>query len=84
MIDFTKYDSLKKEGAVVLQKVGTRAVIFVRSFDSTTGAENAPGMGTVNVADVLKGRDEAKKTVDGIDAFLADVAALGVDIAPSK
>lgn len=83
MIDFTKYSNLKKDGSVVLQKVGTRAVVFVRSFDPQSGAENAPAMATVNVADVLKVREEAQKTLSGIDAFLADVQATGVETSPA-
>lgn len=83
MIDFTKYSNLKKDGSVVLQKVGTRAVVFVRSFDPQSGAENAPAMATVNVSDVLKVREEAQKTLSGIDAFLADVKATGVETSPA-
>lgn len=84
MIDFSKYKELKNSGAVQIQKIGTRAVVFVRSFNPSTGEENAPAMGPVNVTDVLRGLDAAQKTVDGINAFLEDVKALGVSVEPAK
>jgi hypothetical protein len=84
MIDFTKYKELKEKEAIVLQKVGTRAVLFVRSFDPQNGSENAPQTATVNPADVRKARAEAQAVVAGIDAFLADIAAAGVDTGETK
>jgi len=82
MIDFIRYKELKKDNGIELKKVGTQAVVFVRRFDSTSGKEGMPEMGPVQVQQLLKTRDDQAKILEGIDAFLADVAALGVDISP--
>lgn len=79
-MDFSRYKELKATGAVQLQKVGTRAVIFIRSFHPETGEENPPTPGNVMPAEIVKARATAVATLEGIDAFIADVTALGVEI----
>lgn len=84
MIDFIQYDVLKKNGGLQMQKVGTQAVIFVRKFHPNTGRETQPDMGPVDVQLTLKQRDNQAKILAGMDAFLADIRELGVDITPEQ
>ena len=79
-MDFAKYKELKAKGAVQLQKVGSRAVIFIRSFHPESGEENPPTPANVMPADILKARAEMQAALEGIDQFIADVNALGVEI----
>ena len=80
MIDFAEYKKDKEAGALELQKVGTRAVLFVRSFDPKSGAENPASVAQINPADLLKARAAAQAQADGIDALIADVKALGIAV----
>lgn len=84
MLDFQRYDEVKKDGGVQLQKVGANAVVFIRKFHPNTGKEIQPDMGPVDVQAILKQRENQAKILDGIDSFLADVKELGVDISPVK
>lgn len=81
MIDFATYKQDKEAGALEVQRVGTRAVLFLRSFDPKSGTENAPQMAQLNPTDLLKARAAAQAAVDGINALIADVKALGVEVA---
>lgn len=82
MIDFSKYEDLKKSGALQIQKIGSQAVAFIRKFNAQTGAEQLPDMGPVDVKVLLNQREQQAKILDGIDKLLADLNELGVDTAP--
>jgi len=84
MIDYQRYDEVKKDGGVTLQKHGANAVCFMRKFHPNTGVEVLPDMGPVDVQGVLKQREAQAKVLAGIDSFLADVKALGVSVEPVK
>ena len=84
MIDFLRYDELKKNGGLTLQAVGAQAVVFVRKFHPNTGKELLPDMGPIDVQATLKQRENQAKVLAGIDAMLSDIKALGVSIEPEK
>ena len=84
-VDFTRYATAKAAKTIQLQKVGTKAVVFVASFDPATGAELEPAIAPLNVVEVQRIKEglEAQEKqiaaqIAGVDAFLADIAALGV------
>lgn len=81
-VDFQRYDELKKSGGISMQKVGANAVVFLRKFHPNSGAELVPDMGPVDVQGLLKTREQQAQVLAGIDSFIADIKALGVDTAP--
>ena len=83
-MDYARYNEMKKEGGITLQKIGANAVVFIRKFNPNTGAEQNPEMGSVSVQEILKVREDQAKILAGIDEFLADVKALGVNTDPAN
>ncbi len=81
-MDFIKYPKLKASGALVLQKIGTRAVLHSRSFNPETGLENPIETGNISPVELLEARKQAQALLDGIDVMIADVKALGVEVEP--
>lgn len=90
-IDPAKYLELKKNGGVRLIKMGGSegkpdekvdgvAVLYVRKYDTSTfpPTEVMGDMGPVNLQELLTGKAEFQKRVDGVDAILADMEALKI------
>jgi len=91
-IDPMRYIELKKKGAIELHKMGGTkegvdgvAVVFVQKFNPDTGAILMPDLGPLNIAEVLAARKGFQKQLEGMDALLADMKALGIptDLPPT-
>lgn len=84
-IDAAKYLENKAKGAISIALVPnskTRAVAYIRQFDGSTGAELDPQMLPVNPRTLQEALKAMKSITDGINAILADLKALGIDITP--
>lgn len=84
-IDPMRYVELKKKGGIELHKMGGTkegvdgvAVVFVQKFHPDTGAALMPDLGPMNLAEVLAVRKGLQKQLEGMDALLADMKAIGV------
>jgi len=83
--DPSRYIDLKKKGGIELHKMGGTkdgvdgvAVVFIQKFDQDTGQMKMPDLGPLNIAEVLAVRKTFQKNLEGMDALLADMKALGV------
>lgn len=86
-IDAQRYVELKKKGGIELHKMGGTkdgidgvAVVFIQKFDPNTGQTQMPDLGPLNLVEILAARKVFQKSLDGIDALLADMKTLGVPI----
>jgi len=83
--DPSRYIELKKKGGIELHKMGGTkdgvdgvAVVFIQKFDPNTGQMQMPDLGPLNIAEVLAVKKSFLKQIEGMDALLADMKALGV------
>lgn len=84
MIDFQRYAELKKDGGLQIQKIGAKAVIFLRKFHPNTGAEQLPDMGPVDVKQLAQLEGNLSKQLNGIKEFKKDLEDLGVNTDAAK
>lgn len=84
-VNFAQYVENKAKAAIQIQKIGTKAVVFIRSFNPENGAENDPQVSAVNPLELQALKKSLLDQVAGLDAMLADMAALGVAVeAPAE
>jgi len=85
--DPSRYIELKKKGGIELHKMGGTkegvdgvAVVFIQRFDPNTGQMQMPDLGPLNIAEIFAARKTFQKQLEGMDALLADMKAIGVPI----
>lgn len=82
-IDFSQYAASKAKGTLSIQLVAgskTRAILCRQNFDQSTGVEIDPTIVPLNARMLLEGKKQMQAQIDGIDAVLADMTVLGLDV----
>jgi hypothetical protein len=84
-IDLSQYKAAKAKGTLSLVPVAnskTRVMLFKQNFDAQTGEELDPVAVPMNPRALHSVKAALQAQIDGADAMLADMKALGLDITP--
>ena len=67
---------IEQKDKFAFQKIGNALVAVKRKWDPESGAETNPELQAVNLEEVKKQRDDLKKALDAVEAFITDAEKL--------
>lgn len=75
-MDISDYIDRKAAGLVIVGKIGEAYAIAVRTWNKDTGDELKPLTESLDIEKLQEQRLELQKSIDNIDALIADLEAL--------
>lgn len=73
-MNLERYPELKTAGKVTLQRLGNQVVVISKRYDADLGTESDDSILPIDVASLVKQKEDLEKKLYAITLFLTDVA----------